>query len=167
MSAADQEEVAHVARSHAVDQADTLPKADTIHEKEDQGFTIEQIVDTEPHANDEGESLNKVYPTEEEFHTLRRVAGEMPWMALTVAFVELCERFSYYGTTAVCMFIHLTSTREVTDLAVVNFIQRPLPDGSKTGAITGTKSNVPGALNMGQRASTGLTLCKSIAIVPA
>jgi POT family proton-dependent oligopeptide transporter len=26
------------------------------------------------------------------------------WTAYTVAFVELCERFSYYGTTAVCMY---------------------------------------------------------------
>lgn len=37
-------------------------------------------------------------------HTLRRVSGQVPWTAYTIAFVELCERFSYYGTTAVCMF---------------------------------------------------------------
>lgn len=42
------------------------------------------------------------HPTEEELHTLRRVSGKVPWTAYTVAFVELCERFSYYGTTAVC-----------------------------------------------------------------
>jgi len=41
-------------------------------------------------------------PTEEELVTLRRVSGQIPWTAYTVAFVELCERFSYYGTTAVC-----------------------------------------------------------------
>jgi POT family proton-dependent oligopeptide transporter len=41
-------------------------------------------------------------PTEEELATLRRVSGQIPWTAYTVAFVELCERFSYYGTTAVC-----------------------------------------------------------------
>jgi POT family proton-dependent oligopeptide transporter len=41
-------------------------------------------------------------PTEEELATLRRVSGRIPWVAYTVAFVELCERFSYYGTTAVC-----------------------------------------------------------------
>jgi hypothetical protein len=34
--------------------------------------------------------------------TLRRVAGPMNWITFSVAFVELCERFSYYGTTAVC-----------------------------------------------------------------
>ena len=33
---------------------------------------------------------------------LRRVAGKIPWTAYTIAFVELCERFSYYGTTVVC-----------------------------------------------------------------
>ena len=42
-------------------------------------------------------------PTEEELHSLRRVTGKIPWTAYTVAFVECCERFSYYGTTAVCM----------------------------------------------------------------
>ncbi|KAJ5114281.1 oligopeptide transporter [Penicillium alfredii] len=79
-------------------------------------------------------------PTPEEFETLRRVSGPIPWTAYTVAFVELCERFSYYGTTAV----------------FVNYIQRPLPPGSTTGA--GGDVNVPGALSMGQQASTGLTL---------
>ena len=42
------------------------------------------------------------FPTEEERRTLRRVSGAVPWTAYTVALVELCERFSYYGTTAVC-----------------------------------------------------------------
>ncbi|KAE9362677.1 putative peptide transporter ptr2 [Stipitochalara longipes BDJ] len=77
-------------------------------------------------------------PTEEELATLRRVSGQIPWTAYTVAFVELCERFSYYGTTAV----------------FVNFIQQPLPEGSTTGAGFSGQS---GALGMGQRASTGLT----------
>ena len=44
-------------------------------------------------------------PTTEEMATLRRVSGQIPWTAYTVAFVELCERFSYYGTTAVCKYI--------------------------------------------------------------
>jgi proton-dependent oligopeptide transporter, POT family len=75
--------------------------------------------------------------TEEELHTLRRVSGKIPWQAFTIAFVELCERFSYYGTTVV----------------FVNFIQQPLPEGSRTGAGHEGQS---GALGMGQRASTGL-----------
>lgn len=43
-------------------------------------------------------------PSEEDLHTLRRVPAKMPWIAFTVAFVELCERFAYYGTTAVSKF---------------------------------------------------------------
>ncbi|KAI9923601.1 hypothetical protein ASPWEDRAFT_51386 [Aspergillus wentii DTO 134E9] len=76
-------------------------------------------------------------PTELEERTLRRVSGKIPWVAYSIAFVELCERFSYYGTTAV----------------FANFIQQPRPDGSSTGAGYGGQS---GALGMGQRASTGL-----------
>lgn len=49
------------------------------------------------------------YPTEEEMATLRRVSGQIPWSAYTIAFVELCERFSYYGTIAVCKYL-ATST---------------------------------------------------------
>ncbi|PYI13624.1 MFS peptide transporter [Aspergillus violaceofuscus CBS 115571] len=93
-------------------------------------------------AYDEDTSLQKAFPNPEEMQTLRRVAGKIPWTAYTVAFVELCERFSYYGTTAV----------------FVNFIQRPLPEGSTTGATHGVGNLVPGALGMGQQASTGLTL---------
>lgn len=47
---------------------------------------------------------------------------------------------------------------------VVNFIQRPLPDQSTTGAlvpgVSDWSNESPGALGMGQQASTGLTLCK-------
>ena len=85
---------------------------------------------------------NASLPTEEELQTLRRVSGPILWTAYTVAFVELCERFSYYGTTVV----------------FVNFIQKPLPLGSSTGAGFEGQS---GALGMGQRASTGLTTCES------
>jgi len=44
-------------------------------------------------------------PTVDELHgprALRRVAAPIPWAVYTVAFVELCERFSYYGTQVVC-----------------------------------------------------------------
>lgn len=47
-------------------------------------------------------ALDMVYANDEDMKTLRRVSGKLPWTAYTVAFVELCERFSYYGTTAVC-----------------------------------------------------------------
>lgn len=54
---------------------------------------------------DEGELIMPgPFPTEEEWATLPRVAGSIPWTAWTVAFVEFAERFSYYGTSAVCEF---------------------------------------------------------------
>lgn len=60
-----------------------------------------------------GESLRgpngEEYPTEEEIKSLRRVCGTVPWSSYTVAFVELCERFSYYGTTVVCKLQGLSS----------------------------------------------------------
>lgn len=49
---------------------------------------------------------SKPYPTEEEWATLPKVAGSIPWTAWTVAVCEFAERFSYYGTTAVCKFTH-------------------------------------------------------------
>jgi hypothetical protein len=61
--------------------------------------TKESIGSAPSTQNDEFE-----IPTEEELATLRRVSGQIPWTAYTVAFVELCERFSYYGTTAVCEY---------------------------------------------------------------
>lgn len=44
-------------------------------------------------------------PTDEELHgpnALRRISAPIPWSVYTVAFVELCERFSYYGTQVLC-----------------------------------------------------------------
>lgn len=41
------------------------------------------------------------FPSEEEIHTLRRVAAHIPPKLFTIAFIELCERFSYYGTVIV------------------------------------------------------------------
>jgi POT family proton-dependent oligopeptide transporter len=76
-------------------------------------------------------------PTFEDLKTLRRVPAKIPLTLFSIAFIELCERFSYYGTTIV----------------FTNFIQQPLPDGSTTGA----DHEQPGALGMGQRAATGIT----------
>lgn len=41
-------------------------------------------------------------PTEEDMATLPRVSGKIPWTAFTIAFVELCERFGYYGCQVLC-----------------------------------------------------------------
>ena len=49
-------------------------------------------------------SFGSEEPTEEDLATLKRVSGTIPWTAYTIAFVEFCERFSYYGTTVVCRF---------------------------------------------------------------
>ncbi|KAK2040598.1 POT family protein [Colletotrichum somersetense] len=85
----------------------------------------------------------EVYPTEEELLTLRRTHGKVDWLIYSIGFVEMCERFAYYGTTAV----------------FVNFIAYPLPPGSTTGA--GGTHEQAGALGLGQRASTALTLFNS------
>ncbi|KAI8308204.1 putative peptide transporter ptr2 [Colletotrichum sp. SAR11_240] len=98
-------------------------------------------------ANDSHETLTgpngEVYPTLEEQTTLRRVHGKVSWLIYTIGFVEMCERFAYYGTTAV----------------FVNFIAYPLPPNSTTGA--GGTHEQAGALGLGQRASTALTLFNS------
>lgn len=45
------------------------------------------------------------YPTKEEFETLPHVVGKVNWIIYSIAFIELCERFGYYGTTAVCEYL--------------------------------------------------------------
>ncbi len=58
-------------------------------------------------ASSDTEELVEGYPTPEELegeNRLRRISAPIPWAVYTVAFVELCERFSYYGTQVVCMF---------------------------------------------------------------
>lgn len=59
-------------------------------------------------ASSDTEGLVENYPTLEELegeNRLRRISAPIPWAVYTVAFVELCERFSYHGTQVVCMFI--------------------------------------------------------------
>ncbi|PCH37056.1 peptide transporter PTR2A [Wolfiporia cocos MD-104 SS10] len=77
-------------------------------------------------------------PTAEERNILRRIPDTIPWNAYLIAFVELAERFSYYGTTVV----------------FTNFIQQPLPPHSRTGA--GLAYGQSGALGLGQRVSTAI-----------
>ncbi|BCS23213.1 peptide MFS transporter [Aspergillus puulaauensis] len=69
-------------------------------------------------------------PNDEENRTLRHVAENLPISAWLVAFVELCERFTYYGMSGMFQ----------------NYVQRPL-DGSEGR----------GALGMGHQGATGLT----------
>lgn len=102
-------------------------------------------------SNGEGLTVDGEEPTMEEMKTLRRISGKIPWTAWTITFIEFCERFSYYGTTAV----------------FVNFLEQPRPFGSRTGQINPTDEcfnapgwseaacKQPGGLGQGQQTSTG------------
>jgi len=81
------------------------------------------------------------FPTDEEIATLRRVSAPIPWKIYTIAFVELVERMSYYGTIAVYS----------------NFISKPRP--TATGACVDPNSDecVPGALDKGKQVAFSLT----------
>jgi POT family proton-dependent oligopeptide transporter len=46
---------------------------------------------SDPHYGDE-------FPTEEEIAHLHRVPDKIPWATYLVAYIELAERFSYYGS---------------------------------------------------------------------
>lgn len=80
-------------------------------------------------------------PTPDELATLRRVSGKIPWAMYTIAFVELCERFSYYGSS----------------ILYTNFVNNPLPDGSTTGSDPSPEGH-PGALGQGPQAAQGISL---------
>ncbi|KAI9733471.1 MAG: hypothetical protein M1818_007219 [Claussenomyces sp. TS43310] len=79
-------------------------------------------------------------------HALKRISAPIPWDVYAIAFIELCERFSYYGTTIV----------------LSNYINKGLPNGSlpgsnpKTGAGGGDPNAVSGALGMGSSAANGI-----------
>lgn len=98
---------------------------------------------TNAEDDDVGITADGGVPTEEELHTLRRVPDKIPLSIYTIAFIELCERFSYYGTTAV----------------FTNFIQQPRP--SATGASYDINNGQAGALGLGQRTSFALTTFNS------
>jgi POT family proton-dependent oligopeptide transporter len=84
-------------------------------------------------------------PTEEELHTLRRVPDKIPMNIYTIAFIELCERFSYYGTTAV----------------FTNFLQQKKPEYSSTGASYDIENGQAGALGLGQQKAFAITTFNS------
>jgi dipeptide/tripeptide permease len=74
-------------------------------------------------------------PTEEEFATLRRVAGRVPTVAYLLCAVEFCERASYYGCQGLFS----------------NYVNRPLPvGGNGWGAPPRGTQKTPGALGLGQ-----------------
>ncbi|KAL7936440.1 PTR2 domain-containing protein [Trichoderma chlorosporum] len=95
--------------------------------------------DKTPAIDVRGDDEYDDFPTEEELRTLRRVSGVIKWSMYTIAFVELCERFSYYGSSVL----------------YTNFVNRPLPAGSTTGSAPDGR---PGALGMGPKAAQGISL---------
>lgn len=95
-------DLAEVAKSNAPQVLDVPAAPGFINEKNEKSLFI---ADEEPASTSEGSLRGpegEEYPTAEEIENLRRVCGVVPWSAYTIAFIELCERFSYYGTTAVC-----------------------------------------------------------------
>ncbi|KAJ9143718.1 Peptide transporter PTR2-A [Pleurostoma richardsiae] len=124
------------AQLHATIADQVRQSMDDVHK---QSTPIELQQSAEPGDEKFNHHLTEEFPSEEELITLRRVADRIPLKLFTIAFIEACERFSYYGTIIV----------------YTNFIQWPLPEGSRTGA--GGADGQSGALGKGQRASTGIT----------
>lgn len=82
-------------------------------------------------------------PTQREIHTLRRVLGRASYASYLICLTELAERASYYSITGI----------------LANFIQRPLPEGSTTGApLSHSSSESAGALGLGVTVSSAFTL---------
>jgi POT family proton-dependent oligopeptide transporter len=99
-------DLAEVSKSHAPQLTDVPAAPGLINEKNEKRLTIaDDSSQTLSFAEPEGTE----YPTADEVATLRRVCGTIPWSAYTIGFVELCERFSYYGTTQVCKSIAVAS----------------------------------------------------------
>jgi POT family proton-dependent oligopeptide transporter len=118
----------------------TLPP-DMQHELDDSAHASELPAVYEGKATMQSEYVGDDFPTLDELNSLRRVAAKIPWKVYTIAFVELCERFSFYGT----------------QILFQNFIQRHLM--TPTGAAPnpgGSENNNPGALGQGQQTATGL-----------
>ena len=107
-------------------------------------------------------------PTPDELHghsALRRVAAPIPWAVYTVAFIELCERFSYYGTQVVCTYSVPTIPTFANASPDSNFVNHslplPAPDGPSgshhnTGAGGGTDQGISGALGQGPQTANGI-----------
>ena len=70
--------------------------------QEDAALATAQVVQVEGEGGQVDETLTS--PTDEELVTLRRVPNHIPLKIFTIAFIELCERFSYYGSTVVCKY---------------------------------------------------------------
>ncbi len=91
MSAAHDLDLADAASAHRPNP----PEKDNVNEK---GSQVSDSDTSDVLVGPNGEH----YPSPEDLKTLRRTHGHVPFLIYTVAFVELCERFAYYGTIVVC-----------------------------------------------------------------
>ncbi|KAI0007701.1 peptide transporter PTR2 [Xylariaceae sp. FL0662B] len=125
--------VAHTSASYSVMETSAGPRS----------IKMEKVgTSTSPNSVDGSPVHGDDTLTEEDMHMLRRVPGPIVWSAYTIAFCELVERFSYYGSSVL----------------YTNFVQFPLPEGSKTGAGFSGQS---GALGFGQKVSTSIGMFNS------
>ena len=124
--------------------------SDIIVDRRRESVTSKGVVPRTIEENGFGLAEDERFPTADELsgpNKLLRVAAPIPWAVYTVAFVELCERFSYYGT----------------QIVYSNYVARPLPpvDGPPgsshlTGAGGGTDQGVSGALGQGTKIAAGI-----------
>jgi hypothetical protein len=105
---------------------------------------------TFPEVGPNGEPLiklgtrNDLRPIPDELATLRRIPGPIPWIAYTLALVEFCERFCYYGTTAVCELVSRSSQ------TLLNFFQ--LSTSSSGPSLKGPRLVLNARVNPGRLA---------------
>lgn len=116
---------------------------------EDLNITIDDSYDADDARNyftnyiDDYNPRGLRVPTEEEALTLRRVLDHLRPAIYSLFIAEFAERASYYSCQGI----------------LTNFIQRPLPPGSRTGApISNSSSENAGALNQGLQTANALTL---------
>ena len=97
MSGLDPTEAQMPAIAHDI--ADSIAHNKT--EKTDDSYVYEEKRAGSDMTVDEDDGLPPA-PTEEEKQTLRRVRGPINFASFLIGFIELAERFSYYGCTVVC-----------------------------------------------------------------
>ncbi|TIB12548.1 hypothetical protein E3P89_01602 [Wallemia ichthyophaga] len=127
----------HLAPPHQAGTPTIAPYGD---EKMDKLDEKGMIIDPENY-NIQDVDVEGTFPTEEEQAVLPRTSESVSWYVFLIVLVEFAERFAYYGITGV----------------FANEIQNPMPTGSTAGNLVSDMSETPGALDMGQQASTGLT----------
>lgn len=88
-----------------------------------------QIISTQDAVYNGKGVFQGYYPTEEELSTLRKVPDRLPLTSWSIALVELCERFSFYGLSG----------------PFQNYMQNP-----RVGSL-------PGALGLGQQKANALS----------